>query len=117
METFQPEGGEKKNWGGWGGGRNGRKAEQCSDTDCLTDDCSQTKAGDVSSAGGAGVGLVSLAFSWLSACLTPPEPVPTERHGGRSSQTRYRRSSSPLLNSEFDIFLGHSLSLSLSLHC
>lgn len=62
MEAFQPEGGEKRT-----GERRGRKAGRCSDMDCLTGDCSQTMAGDVSSAGGAGVGLVSLAFSGLSA--------------------------------------------------
>lgn len=56
MGTFRPEGGERTGESG-----------QCSDTDCLTDDRSQTKAGDVFSAGGAGVGLVSLAFSGLSA--------------------------------------------------
>lgn len=67
METFQPEGGEKRT-----GERNGRKAGQRSDMGCLTDDCSQTKAGDVSSDGGAGVGLVSLAFSGLSALHAGP---------------------------------------------
>lgn len=57
------------------------------------------KAGDVSSAGGTGVGLVSLAFIGPSACLTPPEPIPTEKHDGRSSDTMWTPSS-PLLNSE-----------------
>lgn len=56
MGTFRPEGGERTGESG-----------QCSDTDCLTDERSQTKAGDVSSAGGAGVGLVSLAFPGLFA--------------------------------------------------
>lgn len=64
METFQPEGGEKRAGGERG---SGRRVGRWSDIDCLTDDCSQTKAGDVPSAGGAGVALVSLAFSWLPA--------------------------------------------------
>lgn len=60
METFQPEGGERRRKGG-------EKSSMWRDVNSLTDDCSRTKAGDVSSAGGAGVGLVSLAFSGLSA--------------------------------------------------
>lgn len=64
METFQPEGGGKG-----ARDRGGDRARQRSDVNCLTDDCSQSRVGDVSSAGCTGVWWVSLAFSGQSAAL------------------------------------------------
>lgn len=58
----------------------GRKAERWSDMNCLTDDCRQTKAGDVSSAGKAGVGLVSLALTVCTTCLTPLQSWTSQRN-------------------------------------
>lgn len=70
METFQPEGGgEKKR--GEERGEGGKPGNEVI-LDCQTDGCSRTEAGGVSSAGGAGVGLVSLAFPGLSALHAGP---------------------------------------------
>lgn len=70
METFRPEGGDR-------GKRGGGVGEKVSgEIKSLTDDCSRTKAGGVSSAGRAGVRLVSLASSGLFYMPDPSRAGP-----------------------------------------
>lgn len=67
METFRPEGGDRR--------KRGREKVN-GEIKSLMDDCSQTKAGGVTSAGRAGVGLVSLASSGLYYMPDPSRAGP-----------------------------------------
>lgn len=81
METFQPEGGERRT----GRGEEGRrKSWACRDMNCHMNDCSRTKADDVSSAGRSWsrAGFFGIFWPVCTTCRIPPEPVAAEAHDG-----------------------------------